>query len=49
MWFVKKICSICRNHHPTSKLREYETINGNKILCCDRCKEYIKLKNNKCW
>jgi hypothetical protein len=30
-----------------SKLREYETIVGNKILCCDRCSVYIKNKKKE--
>lgn len=45
MWFVKKICSIGRNNLPKSKLQEYVTIEGNKILCCKRCSTCIsKLK-----
>ena len=44
MLFVKQICHICRNTLPKSKLREYVTIEGNKILCCDRCSVYIKTK-----
>ena len=47
MWFIKKICQICRNTFPKSKLQEYVTIQGNKILCCDSCRVYIKNKKNK--
>jgi len=49
MWFIKKICQICHNSFPKSKLWEYETIGGNKILCCKRCSMYIKAKEKDEW
>ena len=44
MWFEKKNCSICHNKLYKSKLNEYETIEGRKILCCTRCSSFIKKK-----
>lgn len=44
MWFKKQICFICRNNFPVSKLKEYETLEGRKIICCERCGKYIKQK-----
>jgi len=44
MWFDKKNCSICHKKLYRSKLNEYETIEGRKILCCLRCSNFIKKK-----
>jgi hypothetical protein len=40
--FNKQFCHICRHNMPKSKLKEYVTIQGNKIICCERCSGYIK-------
>jgi hypothetical protein len=48
MWFEKKQCSICKNELKKSKLKEFETIEGNKILCCEKCSKYLKVgRENK--
>ena len=48
MWLKKYYCSICHNKFSKSKIKEYETIEQRKILCCDRCSNYLKkVKKNR--
>ena len=47
MIFKKNICQICRHNMSKSKLKEYNTNEGNKILCCELCSSYIKIIKNK--
>jgi len=48
MWFVKNICVLCDKKFPKSELKEYETIQNNKIICCEKCsKTFINKKRDK--
>ena len=47
MWLEKKQCSICKNDIIKFKLKEFETMEKNRILCCERCLKYLKAKKGK--
>ena len=47
MFFDKSICQICHHNMSKSKLKEYTTIEGNKILCCERCSRYVKINKKE--
>jgi len=40
----KKNCSVCNNKYSKSKLKEYETIEGRKIISCEKCIKFFKLR-----
>ena len=44
MWFEKKQCSICKKEIKKSKLKEFETMEGDKIPYCEKCSKYLKVR-----
>ena len=40
--FSKQKCHMCQELMLKSKLKEYVTIDDKKILCCDKCRNYLK-------